>query len=78
MDDTIRKFDPKTGKGNGFKFGPHEPKAFLDCVRDAVDIFKVKKAWQSLMGNGMREDFSWERSAGQYLEIYQSVIKGIS
>ncbi len=75
LDDTIRQFDPRTGKGNGFKFGPYEPKAFLDCIRDAVDIFKLKKVWQSLMGNGMKEDFSWERSAGQYLEIYEKVTK---
>lgn len=76
LDDTIHHFNPGNGKGNGFKFSAYKPKAFLDRIRYAVDVFQVKKVWRSLLANGMMADFSWERSAREYLEIYRSIIKG--
>jgi starch synthase len=76
LEDTIVQFDPKTKKGNGFKFGPFASKAFLAAIKEAVNCFQVPKIWNKLMLNGMREDFSWDRSAKKYLELYQSVIKG--
>ena len=76
LDDTIVQFDPKTKKGNGFKFGPFHAKAFFNAIKEAVDCFQVPKTWHTLMLNGMNEDFSWDRSAEQYLELYRSIIKG--
>jgi starch synthase len=75
LDDTIVPFDPKTGDGNGFKFSAYEPKPFLEAIRRAVALFQDAKAWERLMANGMREDFSWERSARRYLEVYRSLTR---
>ena len=75
LEDTIIQFDPKTKKGNGFKFGPFNSKAFLKAIREAVDCFQVPKTWNKLMLNGMSEDFSWDRSAQKYMELYESVRK---
>ena len=74
LEDTIVQFDPKTNKGNGFKFGPFNSKAFLNAIKEAVDCFRVPETWKRLMLNGMREDFSWDRSARQYIELYRSII----
>jgi starch synthase len=68
-------FDPETGLGNGFKFGPYEPEAFLAVLREAVDLFRNKKLWQRLIANGMAADFSWDRSARTYMELYQSLMQ---
>jgi len=76
LEDTIVQFDPKANKGNGFKFGPFNSKAFLNAIKEAVDCFRVSETWKRLMLNGMKEDFSWDRSARQYIELYRSVIKG--
>jgi starch synthase len=75
LDDTIVEFDPEENKGNGFKFGPYEANAFLTAIRRAIDVFKDGKPWQRLMQNGMKENFSWDRSARQYSEIYESVVR---
>jgi starch synthase len=72
LDDTIVPFDHKTGEGNGFKFSAYEPNAFLEAIRKAIDLFQDPKAWQRLMANGMKADFSWERSAQQYRTLYES------
>jgi starch synthase len=75
LNDTIQQFDPKTGKGNGFKFEPYTPKAFLDCIQYAVDLFETEKAWRRLMSEGMKADFSWKGPAREYMKLYESVSK---
>ena len=74
LDDTIIPFDRDTGEGNGFKFGPYEPEALLETVRQAVALFDDSNAWKRLMANGMKADYSWDRSAGRYVELYRSLV----
>jgi hypothetical protein len=76
LDDTIVPFDGKTKKGNEFKFRPYESGAFLSAIRQAIDLFSDANSWKGLMGNNMKEDFSWDRSARSYLELYRSVVNG--
>lgn len=75
LDDTIVQFDPKEGEGNGFKFGPYKPESFLAALRKAIDLFHDAEAWKKLVANGMKADFSWDRSAQRYLELYHTVIE---
>ena len=74
LKDTIEEFDPKTGKGNGFVFVPYEIQPLLDAVDRALATFRQGKAWATLMQNGMAADFSWDRSAQTYLELYKKLI----
>jgi starch synthase len=75
LDDTVDPFHPGTGEGNGFKFAAYKAEAFLETVEQAVELFSNSKAWKRLMANGMSEDFSWDRSAQQYLDLYKSIVK---
>jgi len=74
LDDTVVQFDPLTKEGNGFKFGPYKPAAFVAAIHQAVNLFQDSRTWKRLMANGMKADFSWEKSARRYLEIYRSVV----
>jgi starch synthase len=73
LDDTISGFDPGSGEGNGFKFAPYEPQALVSAVRQALDLYADSASWQKLMANAMRADFSWDRSAERYVEVYRSI-----
>jgi starch synthase len=75
LNDTISPFDEKTLKGNGFKFGPYEAGACLKEVRRAVGLFGDQAKWKALIANGMREDFSWDRSAREYSDVYRSILE---
>ena len=75
LEDTIVQFDPKKKEGNGFKFGPYDPQSLLSAVQDAVDLYKDTGAWKRLRANEMRADFSWDRSASKYMDIYRSILK---
>ncbi|MDY6881610.1 MAG: glycogen synthase GlgA [Desulfatiglans sp.] len=75
LEDTVVSFDAETSHGNGFKFGPFEATAFLGAVKQAVNCYSSPGVWKRLVLNGMREDFSWDKSARKYIELYRSMIK---
>ena len=54
----------------GFLFDDHTPASFAEEVRKALLIFRRKETWHKLITNAMEKDFSWERSAVMYLELY--------
>ncbi len=71
--DTVRPYNPKNGQGTGFLFSEYEPGVLLRTVETALAVFPNKKIWTRLQKNGMRADFSWDRSAAEYVKIYRRV-----
>jgi starch synthase len=71
--DTVQNFDIESGQGTGFCFSAYEPLAFKEAILRAVEVWNNKMAWRTLMKNGMASDFSWTRSAQQYLDAYQKL-----
>lgn len=69
--DTVRPFNPRNGQGTGFLFANYDPRAFLETLRAALSVYPNKKLWTRLQKNGMKADFSWDRSAGEYVKMYQ-------
>jgi starch synthase len=68
--DTITDFDAASGAGNGFTFVDYTPAALLACIERALKAYRARTAWPGLMRNAMREDFSWDRSAEAYADLY--------
>ena len=73
LDDTVRGYDGVDG--TGFKFSDYSAAALVEKVREALRVFKDKEAWEALQKAGMKEDFSWERSAARYIELYDRCSK---
>ena len=75
LNDTVVQYDSRTTTGTGFKFGPYSSAGLVDAIRQAVELYKNRKAWRRLMKTGMKCDFSWDRSAVSYLNVYRSIMK---
>ena len=75
LDDTVQHYDPRTGAGNGFKFGPYEAGALLEKIREALYFYTRPDDWQKIQRNGMLVDNSWTAAAKRYLELYQDIAK---
>ena len=76
LDDTVEQFDPKTGRGTGFRFVRYAASALLECLLSALQVYRHHpKAWRQLMINGMKKDFSWNHSAAEYEELFRRVVK---
>jgi starch synthase len=76
LDDTIEPWDPRAGKGTGFKFSEYNGESLLLTIKQALQAFRDHTTWQTLMRNGMSKDFSWNASAREYLRIYERVRQG--
>ena len=72
LDDTVEEFDPRTGKGTGFKFKEYDGKSLLECLRQSVAAFKDVRQWRLIQSNGMAKDFSWKPSAAAYVKVYEA------
>jgi len=71
LDDTIQDFDRGARTGNGFKFRDYNPSRLLEKIYEALLVYADRDLWRTLMLNGMRADYSWNRSAQHYVELYQ-------
>lgn len=77
LTDTV--FDIDTSKRsaqerNGFTFDFPDIQGVDWALLRALDCFKKEpQKWQSLMLNGMRQDFSWKHSAPEYLALYRDL-----
>ena len=40
----------------------------------AIAGYHQPRSWRRLQINGMKKDFSWDRSAAEYLKVYKRVI----
>jgi starch synthase len=77
--DTVREFNPKNGQGTGFLFHDYAPGALWDALQRALATFRSQpKAWRRLQLNGMKRDFSWARSAQEYVRIYRRALAASS
>ena len=62
-------------KDNGFAFDQYDSETLLAMIHRAVEVYRNDPAkMQQLVSNAMRADFSWVRSAGKYLELYQNIL----
>ncbi len=76
LKDTVRDFNPETGEGTGIVFEEATPQALLAAIERALELYRQPELWQKLVANGMAQDFSWSRSAQQYVELYRALTKG--
>jgi starch synthase len=75
LEDTIVDYSANPDVGTGFKFSEYTREALLGALRRALETFGDKAAWTLLMQRCMAADFSWERSAKAYIDLYDKAIK---
>ena len=77
LKDTVIPYNEYTGEGNGFSFANINAHEFLFVTKYACDIYRHQKnVWQHLATRAMNGDYSWDRSAKEYIGLY-SLITGI-
>jgi len=72
--DTISDYDDKREAGNGFSFEDYSAAALKEAVGRAIDLYHEPERWARLVANAMAEDHSWNRSAAEYVGLYQMAI----
>ncbi len=74
LKDTVHPYEAWRDAGNGFTFANYASNDMLHVIREAVYLYKdYPDAFGRLRKRAMECDFSWARSAGEYLRIYAGV-----
>ncbi|WKZ25104.1 MAG: glycogen/starch synthase [Patescibacteria group bacterium] len=68
--DSVEDFKPETGLGTGFVFEKFDPFSLTIAMVRAYQVYSQKDLWNKLIKNAMNQDFSWRRSAEEYLNIF--------
>jgi len=72
LDDTIQQYDETHGTGTGFKFWDPNASALYYTIGWAVSTYYDRAAHhQAMIQQAMAQDFSWERSAADYVRLYE-------
>jgi starch synthase len=75
--DTVEPFDAAGRKGTGFRFDTPDGTGLVWALDQALAAFKNPRAWKALMGRAMEKDFSWERSARGYVDLFRRAISRV-
>lgn len=70
LDDTIEHLDRAARTGNGFKFYEYRADRLLETMYEALLVYRNPELLAAIRRNGMREDFSWDRSADEYERLF--------
>lgn len=74
--DTVTNYDNgPADQGTGFVFNWTESDALYNTLRWAIDTYHNRpEAWQRMQARAMKTDFSWARSARQYIDLYEQIM----
>jgi starch synthase len=73
--DTVMNYNARTGRGTGFVFEEYSAPALVEGLRRALEVYGDRGKWMRLIQAGMKQDFSWERSAKEYVKVYRKAMR---
>ena len=75
LKDTVIPYNEYTHEGTGFSFKDANPYVLLKTIDYALSFYNDKKIWRKIVNNAMKQDFSWSKSAEQYIKLYNDLLK---
>lgn len=75
LNDTVHAYNEFTREGNGFTFANYNAHDMMNTIRRATSFYREPEHWRHIVKNAMSGDYSWQMSAKQYMDIYNSLLK---
>lgn len=74
--DTVSNYDNgNAAHGTGFVFDWATPDAIIGTMRWALNVYRENPtAWQTMQSRAMHTDFSWTKSAREYIHLYGQIL----
>ena len=73
--DTVTDWSPRRKSATGIVFTDYSPAALLGALNRAIALYRQPGKWKALQQNGMKLDYSWDRSAREYVRMYDRALK---
>lgn len=76
LNDTIDNYNEATVEGTGFKFWEPSAHAICNTVKWALETYQHRKPHiKILIKRAMGKDYSWEKSATSYINLYKRAVE---
>lgn len=76
LKDTVVPYNKAEDAGTGFTFADINAHDMLWVIQEAVELYhKEPAAWRGLVERAMAQRYGWQRSAEEYIDIYQQIIE---
>ena len=72
--DTIQEINIDEQSGNGFVFEKYTSREMVRAIKRALKLYKKTEELHTIIVRVMKEDFSWDVSTDQYLDIYHKIL----
>ena len=73
LKDTVAPYNEFTGEGTGFSFATYNAHEMLGVIRYALSVWRNPEVRKRLMTQAMEADFSFDRCARAYAELYKTL-----
>jgi starch synthase len=77
LEDTIADYGPLRSSGTGFLFDEYRASSLKDCLERALCAYMDTQRWRKIISSAMAQDFSWQRSAKEYITLYADTTKKV-
>ena len=71
LDDSVVDIGDDPVNATGIKFTELSPSMLSKAIRKALSLFQNAELMRHYRTNGMKADFSWERTSEQYLRVFE-------
>lgn len=72
--DSVVDFDPKLHEGTGFVFDTYDHYALFGAFVRAYETYRYPKMWRELSERAMEANYSWEKSAKEYVKLFERAL----
>ena len=73
--DTVVDIKQHPKLGTGLVFEPYSAKEFSQVLGGSARLYKQSAAMHAAISRAMKQDFSWQKSAEKYLDLYQEMLQ---
>ncbi|MFZ3070385.1 MAG: glycogen/starch synthase [Anaerolineaceae bacterium] len=73
LKDSIIDYRTDPENATGFLFSEKSSEGLVSAINFALQIYANKSVWNQIQQNAMACEFSWTKSASEYLKIYQEL-----
>lgn len=74
LDDSVIDYSQNAALANGVKFYEYTSRALAKSIRKALAIYGQPELFRQFRRNAMAADFSWAKTVGEYLKVYQHTL----
>lgn len=73
--DSVEDYNPQEQTGTGFVFEKYDRYAFFGTFIRALETYKYPTVWRGIQKRAMLANFSWEKSTGEYVELFRRALR---